>query len=112
MHNITRHKLSIDWEGKDDRLYNASKKIKSAKWSSSSKSILVDIEFYAEIEDFAQMFDFKFSPGAINEIKSFKNNMAKIKSVEPSESKVRELKDGLEDVLESSREVINDLVDD
>jgi hypothetical protein len=54
--------LVLSWEGYNDSLYRAAKKIAGARWS--RPSIVVPVENYEEVLDFAQMYGFKISEKA------------------------------------------------
>lgn len=54
----------ISWGDRDERIYNASRKIKGSKYSSESKAVTVPPEQFEEVLDFAAMYEFRLSPGA------------------------------------------------
>lgn len=113
VHNVPNNKLSIQWlDGRNSRLYESAKKIKSAKWDGKSGSVLVSVEYFSEVEDFAEMFGFKFSPGAVEAIKHYKDELSTIDPVHTEASVEVEDVDKLEEILQSSKDVISDLIDD
>lgn len=100
-------KFAVNWSEKNDRIYEASRKITGSKYD--RPSVIVRIEHYKEVEDFANLFGFKFSKKAIKAIEQHKKNIELSKVVVPK--KVSELSkiDGLDEILKSSDEIINDL---
>lgn len=54
--------LAINWDGFNDSLYQAARKIAGARWSKGS--MVVPPENYAEVLDFAQMYGFGISEKA------------------------------------------------
>lgn len=54
--------LAINWDGHDDDLYRAAKKIVGARWS--NPSMVVPPENYLEVLDFADMYKFNISQKA------------------------------------------------
>lgn len=108
--NKDTNKLSIKWRGYDENLYSVSKKIKGAKWDKSS--MLVHVQNYEQVEEFADMYGFKFTEAALELINQYKKELSSIEKVNAAEvEKVKE-KNGLEDILNSSREVLDDLVEE
>lgn len=103
-------RLAINWVGKDDILYKNARKIKSSLWS--NPSVTVKIENYKEVEDFAEMYGFKFTKSAQEAISKYKEVLANAIRVTPISVKQEETRDKLQDILNSSREVLDDLRDD
>lgn len=102
-------KLSINWfDGRNEKLYKIARKLPGSKWDAGS--VIVDVSHFEEVEEFAEMYDFEFSKGALKSIETYKRELEAIKVVEPS-TNTKEEKDGLEDILNSSTEVISDLLD-
>lgn len=62
--------LAINWDGHDDDLYRAAKKIAGARWS--NPSMVVPPENYLEVLDFAEMYKFNISTKAIEVIENAK----------------------------------------
>jgi len=113
MYDCKNKKLTIRWfDGRNSRLYETARKIKSAKWDGESSSVLVNIEHFPEVEDFADSFGFKLSPRAISEIDSYKESIAKILPVHASVPNERGGVDKLSEILGSGFDVISDLIDD
>lgn len=102
-------KLLLSWDHNDD-LYTKASKLPGAKWD--SPGILVDVSHYQDIEEFAELMGFKFSKAAKNLIESYKKELLKVPLIEVSDSKEYVDKNGLEDILNSSRDIIEDLKED
>lgn len=62
--------LAINWDGHNDDLYRAAKKIAGARWS--NPSMVVPPENYLEVLDFAEMYKFNISTKAIEVIENAK----------------------------------------
>lgn len=99
--------LSINWVGYNDSLYTKASKLPGAKWN--RPSVLVDVSHYKDVEEFAELMGFKLSKAAKNLIESYKKELLKVPSVEVFSSKEYVDKNGLEDILNSSRDIIEDL---
>lgn len=99
-------KFVISW-GKEDDLYSKAKKLPGARYV--SPSIQVPAKEYESVIDFAEVYDFKFSPGAQALLKEMQGATV---TVTPAASKDAEYDERpLQDVLNSSREIIDDLKD-
>lgn len=100
--------LIIRWNGKNDKLYNTARKLPGSRWDDG---VAVKIEYWNELEEFAELYDFKFSTGALKAIveykKAFENSI-----VTPAEPKEVVIKDGLREILDSSMDILDDLKDD
>lgn len=108
-HRLNTNKLAIVHE-RNDSLYRASRKLPGSKYNNGS--VLVDVSHYKEVEEFAELYDFKFSKAALNLIENYKEQCEKIEKVNPAEVEEKELKDGLKEILNSSSEIIDDLKED
>ncbi|MDU6263741.1 MAG: hypothetical protein E6600_04495 [Anaerocolumna aminovalerica] len=102
--------VAINWQGKDDKLYKIARTIPDSKWS--NPSVVVKVERYKEIEEFADLYDFKFSKAALKAIEEHKEALEKIKAVKPAGVKEEILKDGLQDILNSNSDILESLRDD
>ena len=110
-YDTERRKLSISWKGYNDDIYQAARKISGAKWHDGT--MMVPVEYFSEVIDFAETMGFMFSKRAQKEIECFKMKSAEflkkdVKEVLPEE------KDGKEELrkkLEKSG-VIEDLKDE
>lgn len=101
--------LSIEWQGYNNDLYKTARKLPGSRWN---KGVLVKVEYYKEIEDFAELYDFRFSEGATKLIEEHKKSLEDIEEVIPTKVKEKELKDGLKEILNSSTDILDDLKDD
>lgn len=102
--------LAIKWKGRDEELYKRARSLPGSRWH--KPFVVVKPEFYTEVEEFAELYGFKLTAGAkkaIQEQKDIIENAAKINPVEVEEV---EQEDGLQEILNSSDEVIDDLKDD
>lgn len=102
--------LAIIWNERDDRLYQAARKLPRSHWHKGS--VVVKSEYYQEVEEFAQLFGFKFSKAALQKIEEAKAIRQSAKVVAPAEPKKVEHKDGLKGILESSNDILDDLRDE
>ena len=100
--------LSIGWTKGDQDIYNAARKIHGSKWD--KPNVVVPIECYAEVEDFADMLGFQFSDGAKKAIEAYKD--AKKPPVNPVKPDTGGPEDKLGMILESSNAILPDLEDD
>lgn len=105
-------KLLIDWKGRNDTLYKAAINLPSAKYSSGQ--IEVAVEFYKEIQDFAETLGFQFSQKAQKAIseykekeKSFDVANAAIVGIKTIDDKAR-----IRKALKSDGTILEDLADD
>ena len=105
-------KLCIFWKEKSDKLYSLARSLPGAKWVPKA-GIVVRVEHYKEVQDFAQLYGFKFSPGAIKAIEEQAEKMAAVKRVTPKSAPKVEEKDGLADILATKGEgVLDELKDE
>ncbi len=102
------NKLKIKWWEKNDRLYQVARKLPGSKWD---KGVIVNISHYREIEEFAELYSFKFTQKAREAIEAEKERIAKVERVKPAHVEEQEQKDGLKEILNSSNEVLDDLKD-
>ena len=101
-------KLAITWPRGDD-LYNIVRRLPGAKWDSGA--MLVRPEHYEEVEELAQLYDFRFTSGAIEAMDASKQLRAGANVVQPAKPAEQEKKDGLKEILTSSDDVLEDLKD-
>lgn len=73
--------------------------------------MVVEVQYYKEIEDFAELYGFRFSPGARAKIDEYKEQLRNAIRVKPV--KIDDVKpvDGLKAILQSSNEILPDLID-
>lgn len=91
-----------------DGMYERAIKINGAKYS--KPYIVVPASEYAAIEDFANLYDYKLSPGATDLIKEKKASII-IVAPAPVKSAVYDERDPSE-ILKSSKDILDDLIDD
>ena len=106
-HRANTSKLAIKWDGINDKLYNAAKKIQGARWNNSS--MLVDVSNYLCVEEFADMYGFKFTRSALELIEKYKIELDNVTKVKPKVVNEKQEIDKLEDILNSSHEILDDL---
>jgi hypothetical protein len=101
--------FSLRWFERNEKLYRMARSLPSSRWSGGS--VIVRSEFYAELEDFAQIFEFKFAPEAqkmLDEIREKMETIQKVKVVKVEKPKHR---NSVSDILDSDSEVLDDLKD-
>lgn len=101
-------KLAINWTDRSD-LYRKAITLPSAKWD--SPSVLVKVEYYQEVEEFAELYGFRFTKAARDLIEKHKREKEKARVVTPAPAKETTEKDGLQDILQSEAVVLDDLKD-
>lgn len=102
-------RFAINWGERDEKLYNMARKLPGSKWS--SPSVIVKINYWQEVEDFARLYGFKFSEGALEAIEVYKKSLDNIEKVVPSEFKEENPPDGLREILNSGDDILDDLKD-
>lgn len=103
-----KNKLIIKWKGYNDDLYRKARSLPGAKWSNG---MVVDVAHYLEVEDFAELYGFEFTKAAKKLIGEHKREMEQVEIVQPREIENEEKEGGLEDILESSDAILDDLKD-
>jgi len=101
-------KLKIKWWEKNDRLYQVARKLPGSKWD---KGVVISVSHYKEIEEFANLYSFKFTQKAQEAIETEKERIAKFERVKPAHVEEQEQKDGLKEILNSGSDIIDDLKD-
>jgi len=100
--------LVIKWQGRNDSLYQIARKLSGSKWDNG---VVVKVEYFEEVEEFARLYDFKFTDAALKAIQEYKeayqNSVTTVEKPKETESR-----DGLKEILESSTEILDDLKDD
>lgn len=112
---VNKEQLVICWHGKNDELYEAAKRLSNARWSKENQGVLVPVEFYRQVEDFAEIYDFGFSDGAKDAIGKYKKKQAGFLSAAVTEQAVdyeTSAGERLREQLESGGTIIEDLKDD
>lgn len=100
-------KLYIKWSKEDD-LYSAARRLPQSKYC--RPGIVVPISEYAAVEDFACIYDFRLSPGALEAIQKEKD---RIMPVTPAPAPVAEYDEmDLKAILNQPAGILDDLRDD
>lgn len=104
-------KLVITWSQRNDTLYNAAKKLPGARWRDGS--MRVDLEFYREVEDFAETMGFSISRMACSKIEEYRQLESEFDSVRiASVTKKYSDDERIADLLKSKGTIIEDLKDE
>ena len=95
----------------NDDFYKKAKKLPGAKWNSGAMQ--VSVEYYKEVEEFADVLGFKFSESAKKEIEKYKEKEGHYEKKSVTEAVPEESAsvDRLKEILEKDG-VIEDLIDD
>lgn len=110
-YNAEHRQLAIKWYVYDDTIYQAAKKLPESKWDCDTHSVLVPVEFYNEVDDFAQMMDFVFSKNAKKAINNFKIKQQNFRKEKISQHVMEDSPDRLRMTLERAG-IIEDLKDE
>lgn len=109
--NVVENKFRIKWEYGNKNLYNIIRKIPSSKYKNGQ--ILIDVSNYEIVREFAELYNFEFTKKANEKITSYIEKMKNVTTVNPEKVRNIEVEEkGLESILNSSREIIDDLLDD
>ena len=101
----------VSW-GRDEDLYYKVKSIAGAKWIPDLHYIRIPASSADEIEDFAAINGFQISPGAAKILDGYRKSVQIVTPAEKPEEKPQDESEKLNRILNSSREVIEDLKDD
>ena len=101
----------VSW-GRDEDLYYKARKIAGSKWIHDLHYVRVPASSADEIEDFATINGFQISPGAAKILDGFRKSVQIVAPEENYEEKPQDESEKLKSILNSSREVIEDLKDD
>jgi len=101
-------KFHIEWKGRDNKLYETARSL--PKSSYSSPDVVVSVKYFREVEDFAGLYGFKFSPGALKAITEYKDGL-EVEKVAPAKAKEAEKPKGLAGIMKETG-VIEDLKDE
>ena len=98
--------FAIEWAGCDSSLYDRARSLPGSKWDSA---VIVRVEYYKEVQEFAQLYGFNLSDGAKQIINEYVVATQSIETVTPT--KIEEIKDadGLEKILESNSDILENL---
>jgi hypothetical protein len=102
--------LAITWEEDNEKLYQDARHITGSRWS--KPSVVVKPDYYVQVEDFANLYGFRFTKAAQRLLDKAKMARETAVIVKPAGPKEEAKKDGLKDILNSSADVLPDLVDD
>lgn len=100
-----------EW-GNDEDWYNRIINLSGAKYVRDLKRIRIPASSADEIEDFAELNGFQITDGAKKNMAGYRAMVTIVSPREKVEEEKPDEKEKLQDVLESSREVIEDLKDD
>lgn len=104
-YSIKRKKLIVESEVQD-----IAQKARLITGASKYGSVLIPVSSWEEVFDFANMYGFRFSPGAQKEIDDYKSKIVKSHVIAGQEARYNETDTKL--ILESSRDVLEDLRDE
>ena len=98
--------LKIKMYEYNEKIYKCSRKIPGSKWDNGT---IVNIVHFEQIEEFAELFEFKFTKEVAKMLEEYKKQISQIKTVKTINKKPSKPVDGLQDILESSSDVLDDL---
>ncbi|HZK57037.1 MAG TPA: hypothetical protein VFD17_01905 [Clostridia bacterium] len=101
--------FAIKWKGRNEKLYKTARSLPGSRWDSA---VMVRVEHYKEVEEFAELYGFKFTNAALRLITEYKEAAENIEVVEPAQAEEETETDGLKEILQSGNEVLEDLKDD
>ncbi len=106
--------LLISWIGKDDKMYRAGKELKSAKYDGNQHGFIVKASYYQDIEGLIDYMGMAVSEAAKAILQAEKDKVLKadLTKIEAHKSKKASEEAKLDEILQSSREVLVDLVED
>jgi hypothetical protein len=104
----SENRFAIRWTDGSD-LYRIAKSLPGSRWD--RPFVTVGVEYYAEVQEFAELYDFKFTPSAIEMIENYKKVLENAEVVKPKKVEEKVLKDGLKEILESGDSILDDLKD-
>lgn len=78
-YHVNDKQLAIVWKKRSDTLYDAAKKLPGARWKDGS--MRVKVEFYREVEDFADTMGFSISQLAKGKIEEYKQKEKSFETV-------------------------------
>ncbi|MBU5669472.1 hypothetical protein KQI68_06425 [Peptoniphilus sp. MSJ-1] len=98
--------IVLNWE---DDLYEEAKRIPDARWLKGT-GMLVPLKSYKEVLDFADLYDYKISPAAKEEIEIKMNEIEKTK-INVVEKEQFDKNKKLKEILNSKSDLLDDLKD-
>lgn len=103
--------LKILWKYRDENLYFKARSLPKSKYRNGV--ILIDVCYHAEVEDFANLYDFKFTDLALDVIENYKEELKNATKVENIKVVSNEnTPDELDNILNSSRDVLTNLIEE
>lgn len=100
--------FALKWTDNSD-LYDKARKLPGSKWS--RPCVVVKTEHFAEVQDFAELYCFRFTEAATGALEKAKDIREAAKMVKPAQPQEPEQKDGLKEILNSGSDIIDDLKD-
>jgi len=104
-----KDRFIIKWWEKNDKLYRVSRRLPGSVWENGT---IVRMEYYKEVEEFAELYGFKFTKATLKAIEEYVATKENIEVIAPAKVEKEEPKDGLKEILESSTEILDDLRED
>ncbi len=110
--NSETNQLSLVWSKRSDVLYENAKKLPGARWKDGS--MRVNLEFYREVEDFADTMGFSISQTARCKIDKYKQKESEFETVSVAAPNINiaEDKARIAAALKSGGTIIEDLLDE
>ena len=105
------HSLTIHWSRETD-FYKAARTLPGSRWDSMEKVVTVPAQNWREVLDFAEMNSFVVSKGAKEAIEQCKESELKVNAKAPNSVALETGEQKLKKILDSSREVLPDLIDE
>ena len=102
----------VIWGRDDADMYQKACSIAGAKWIHDLQCIRIPASSADEIDDFAEINGFKISQDAAKILDGYRKSVQIVAPEEKQEEKPQDESEKLKDILNSSREVIEDLKDD
>lgn len=104
--------LAIRWEHGNDNIYNAAKSLPAARWDRDLQAIVVSPKYYKRLGDFISAYGFRVTPKAQALMDMWQEQERQALLVKPTVKNAEAKGNGISDVLNSSREVLPELIDD
>lgn len=103
--------LTILLEPNNEELYQAARALPYSQWNKSYKGVSVNPQFFKEVSEFADIYGYQFSKGAIELMQNAENLAIKSSRVNVQSVKEQQNK-GLKSILDEPANVLEDLRDD
>lgn len=101
--------LAINWTD-NSNIYNKVRSLPGSRWD--NPSVVVRLEHYKEVEEFAELYGFKFTKSALKAIEEYKTALQQAERVSPAAVEDVKPVDGLKEILKSSNEILDDLMEE